>query len=81
MQGSTVLSVIALSRYFAYMHNSRSLTPSRCLESTILANYGVRVLCLSQCLILNQTDDQMAAEKAGHETTDYMDIRLNVACT
>ena len=46
---------IAWSRCFAYMHNSRSLTPSQSLKTTILANYGVRVLCLSRCLILNQT--------------------------
>ena len=135
MQGSTVLSVMALSRCFAYMHNSRSLTPSRGLESIILANYGVRV---SQCLILNQTikrqlykwdfpvpvgghgsstsspatfelialvwtlrtlfwKDAMrycrnhahftillfsaCNKEAGHETTDYGDSSLNVACT
>ena len=51
MQGSTALSVIAWSRCSAYVHNSCSFTPSRVLESTILARYGVWV---SQCLILNQ---------------------------
>ena len=29
----------------------------------------------------SQPDDQMAVEKAGHETTDYRDIGLNVPCT
>ena len=79
-QTNLILSVIAWSRCLAYIHNLRSLAYTQ--PEPRKHNLG-KLWSLSAMPVSvpdSQPDDQMAAEKAGHETGIFISMWLVLDC-